>query len=45
MVEGEEDGTKECCRLLIWIRFEPGMDIDDEGRADSGKQTGLRGRG
>jgi hypothetical protein len=43
LIEGEEDGAEEGCRLLVRVGLEVRMDIDDESRADSRKQTSLWG--
>ena len=42
LVEGEENGAEEGGGLLVRIGSEVGMDVDDEGRADGGEQTGLQ---
>ena len=30
MIEGEEDGAEEGCRLLVRVGLELGIDVDDE---------------
>jgi len=42
LVESEENGAEEGGGLLVRIGSEVGMDIDDEGGADGGEQTGLQ---
>ena len=42
LIESDEDRTEEGGGLLVRIGLEVRMDIDDEGRADGGEQTGLR---
>ena len=42
MIESEEDGAKEGHGLLVRVRPELRMDVDDERRADGREQTGLR---
>jgi len=41
LVESEENCSEEG-RLFARIGLEVGMDIDDEGEADGGEQTGLQ---
>ena len=41
-VEAEEDCAEVGLRLFVGIRLEVGLDVDDEGGADGGEQTGLR---
>ena len=36
-----EDDTEESSGLLVWVRLELGVDLDDEGGSDGGEQTGL----
>ena len=36
-----EDDTEESSGLLVWVRLEFGVDLDDEGGSDGGEQTGL----
>ena len=35
------EDTEESSRLLVWIRLELGIDLDDEGGSDGGEQTSL----
>ena len=42
LIESEENCAEEGGRLLVRIGLEVGMDIDDEGGADGGEQTGLQ---
>ena len=44
LIESEENCAEEGGRLLVRIGLEVGMDVDDEGRADSGEQTSLQGQ-
>jgi len=41
LIEGEEDGTEEGSGLLVRIRSEVRVDIDDESGADGREQTRL----
>ena len=36
-----EDYTEESGGILVWIRLELGVDLDDEGGSDGREQTGL----
>ena len=42
LIETEDKCAEKGGRLLVWIGLEVRMDIDDEGRADGGEQTGLQ---
>ena len=42
LVESEKDCTEEDRSLLVRIRLQLRLDIDDKRRADRGEQTGLR---
>ena len=42
MVKGEEDCAKERHGLVVWVRLELGINVDNEGRADCREQTRLR---
>ena len=42
LIESEKNCTEEGGGLFVRIGLEVGMDVDDEGRADSGEQTGLQ---
>ena len=41
-IEGEEDCAEEGCGLFVRIGLETRVDVDDEGRTDSGEQTRLQ---
>ena len=44
IVEGEENGMKEGCRLVTGIRLKLFIDVYDESRANGGEQPRLQGQ-
>jgi len=42
LIESDKDRAEEGCGFAVWIRLQFRMNIDNEGSADGGEESGLR---